>query len=77
MPPRCVQASASFKILRFSSAANRRRIAFADTSVSCAASIIVADSSLALDTKLRGADCLSYVGREGVNVSDYLEILRW
>ena len=46
------------------------RAAFALTSVSCVCSVIVPDLVLALYTKLRGADCLRHVGREGCCSSD-------
>ena len=67
---RAAQRSASRNTRSFSAAVNRRRRAFATTSV-CAAngrpSVIVdiMESRLALYTKLPAVRCLTYVGREG------------
>jgi hypothetical protein len=50
----------------FSAVENRRRRAFAETSVVFAITVIVAHSLIALDTDLSGGRGLSYVGREGI-----------
>jgi len=66
MPPVARAAvSASRRILTFSAVENRRRVAFADTSVDFTIRFIIVHSSVALDTDLWGGRCLSYVGREG------------
>src|SRR5207249_8937578 len=55
---------------RLYSAVNRRRVAFAVTSISGppgarSSTLIVLQSLLALDTKLPGGRCLTHIGREG------------
>ena len=68
--PGFVHRSASRSTRSFSAAVNRRRAAFATTSVSTTirgASRLVdmLESRLALYTKLPGGRCLKHVGREG------------
>src|SRR5213594_2342496 len=68
--PGVLHASASRTIFRLYSAVNRRRVAFAVTSISGppgarSSTLIVLQSLLALDTKLPGGRCLTHIGREG------------
>src|SRR5438445_7056559 len=68
--PGVLQASASRTILRLYSTVNRRRVAFATTSIAdppraCSNALIALRSCLALDSKLPGGHCLTHVGREG------------
>src|SRR5262249_22146351 len=68
--PAVLQPSASRTIFRLYSTVNRRRLAFATTSTSGPAkaisvALIRLQSSLALDTKLPGGDCLTHIDREG------------
>ena len=68
--PGVLHPSASRTIFRLYSTANRRRVAFAATSISgpcraCSRALISLRSLLALDTKLPGGRCLTHVGREG------------
>src|SRR2546428_2729941 len=58
-------ASASRRIVRLYSTVNRRRVAFAATSISGSDAFIDLRSLLALDTKLQGGYCLTHIGREG------------
>src|SRR5206468_11794923 len=68
--PGVLQASASRTIFRLYSTVNRRRVAFATTSIAgppraCSNALIALRSCLALDSKLPGGHCLTHVGREG------------
>src|SRR5438046_2195787 len=68
--PGVLQASASRTIFRLYSTLNRRRVAFATTSIAgptmaCSNALIALQSCLALDTKLQGGHCLTHVDREG------------
>src|SRR5437899_31870 len=68
--PGILQLSASRTIFRLYSTVNRRRVAFATTSIAgppkaCSNALIALRSCLALDTKLPGGHCLTHVGREG------------
>src|SRR5207244_6819712 len=68
--PGVLQASASRTILRLYSTVNRRRVAFATTSIAdppraCSNALIALRSCLALDSKLPGGHCLTHIGREG------------
>src|SRR5439155_1313121 len=69
--PGVLQASASRTIFRLYSTVNRRRVAFATTSIAgppraCSNALIALRSCLALDSKLPGGHCLTHVGREGL-----------
>src|SRR4029450_2014695 len=68
--PGVLQPSASRTIFRLYSTVNRRRVAFATTSIAgppraCSNALIALRSCLALDTKLPGGHCLTHIGREG------------
>src|SRR5437867_801868 len=68
--PGVLQPSASRTIFRLYSSVNRRRVAFATTSIAdpakaCPSARIALRSCLALDTKLPGGHCLTHIGREG------------
>src|SRR4029453_16208695 len=68
--PGVLQASASRTIFRLYSTANRRRVAFATTSIAdpsraCSNALIALRSCLPLDSKLPVGHCLTHVGREG------------
>src|SRR5881396_2224700 len=71
--PGVLQPSASLTIFRLYSTVNRRRVAFATTSIAdlpraCSHALIALQSCLALDTKLPGGHCLTHIGREGCSV---------
>src|SRR5439155_13687581 len=79
--PGVLHASASRTIFRLYSTVNRRRVAFAVTSISGppgarSSTLIVLQSLLALDTKLPGGRCLTHIGREGIVAIDsgYTEV---
>src|SRR5207244_8258090 len=81
IPPGVLQASASRTIFRLYSTVNRRRVAFATTSIAdppraCSNALIALQSCLALDTKLPGGHCLTHIGREGPTEFDTVAILR-
>src|SRR5207247_66734 len=68
--PGVLQPSASRTIFRLYSTVNRRRVAFATTSIAgpskaCSSALIALRSCLALDSKLPGGHCLTHIGREG------------
>src|SRR5207247_1486739 len=68
--PGVLQPSAPRTIFRLYSTVNRRRVAFATTSIAdppraCSHALIALQSCLALDTKLPGGHCLTHIGREG------------
>src|SRR5207247_2356172 len=68
--PGVLQPSAPLTIFRLYSTVNRRRVAFATTSIAdppraCSHALIALQSCLALDTKLPGGHCLTHIGREG------------
>src|SRR5206468_320839 len=68
--PGVLQPSASRTIFRLYSTVNRRRVAFATTSIAgppraCSNALIALRSCLALDTKLPRGHCLTHIGREG------------
>src|SRR5438552_1151211 len=72
--PGVLQPSASRTIFRLYSTVNRRRVAFATTSIAappraCSNALIALRSCLALDTKLPGGHCLTHIGREGSTTS--------
>src|SRR6266566_6049322 len=68
--PGVLPPSASRTTFRLYSTVNRRRVAFATTSITgppraCSNALIALRSCLALDSKLPGGHCLTHVGREG------------
>src|SRR5436309_14389271 len=68
--PGVLQPSAPRTIFRLYSTVNRRRVAFATTSIAgpskaCSSALIALRSCLALDSKLPGGHCLTHIGREG------------
>jgi hypothetical protein len=68
--PGVLQAPASRTIFRLYSTVNRRRVAFATTSIAgppraCSNALIALRSCLALDSKRPGGHCLTHIGREG------------
>src|SRR4029450_13820707 len=68
--PGALHPSASRTIFRLYSTVNRRRVAFATTSIAgppraCSNALIALRSCLALDSKLPGGRCLTHVGGEG------------
>ena len=70
--PGVLQPSASRTIFRLYSTVNRRRVAFATTSIAgpttaSSNALITLQSSLALDTKPPGGPCLTHIGREGLD----------
>src|SRR5206468_10487062 len=78
--PGVLHPSASRTIFRLYSTVNRRRVAFATTSIAgpprtCSHAFIALRSCLALDSKLPGGRCLTHVGREGRTKSPNLERL--
>src|SRR6185312_3925628 len=83
--PRCVQAAASRRIRRFSSAVNFRLFAFGVTSVAGLpagkdTTLIVGHASLALRgcvTNLGGGDCLRHVGTEGGSTDHLVLRMAW
>src|SRR5207245_10247151 len=67
--PGVLQPSASLTIFRLYSTVNRRRVAFATTSIpdpprACSHALIALQSCLALDTKLPRGHCLTHIARE-------------
>jgi hypothetical protein len=79
--PGVLQASASRTIFRLYSTVNRRRVAFASTSITgppraCSNALITLQSRLALDSKLPGGHCLTHTDREGWRATLPLSALR-
>src|SRR5207245_3886727 len=68
--PGVLQPSASLTIFRLYSTVNRRRVAFATTSIpdpprACSHALIALQSCLALDTKPPGGHCLTHRWQRG------------